>query len=105
MDSNARFLLKAFRKYYRVNTPILPDRFTRREFGFMFFDRNYVQRHMSFGSPQELHRFMLGQVPSHSYYSTSYYRNQTRPPWTRRSGWARSSSSIWMLTTWRVQLR
>ena len=79
MDSNARFLLKAFRKYYRVNTPILPDRFTRREFGFMFFDRTYVQRHMSFGSPQELHRFMMGQVPSHSYYSTSYYRKPDAP--------------------------
>ena len=79
MDSNARFLLKAFRKYYRANTPILPDRFTRREFGFMFFDRTYVQRHMSFGSPQELHRFMLGQVPSHSYYSTSYYRKPDAP--------------------------
>ena len=36
MDSNQRFLLKSFRKYYRANTPILPDRFTRREFGFMF---------------------------------------------------------------------
>ena len=94
MDSNARFLLKAFRKYYRANTPVLPDRFTRREFGFMFFDRTYVQRHMSFGSPQELHRFMLGQVPSHSYYSTSYYRKTTASPtlrpWTRRSGWARN---------------
>ena len=79
MDSNQRFLLKAFRKYYRENTPILPDRFTRREFGFMFFDRNYVQRHMSFSRPEELHRFMMGQVPSHSYYSTSYYRKPDAP--------------------------
>ena len=79
MDSNSRFLLKAFRKYYRANTPILPDRFTRREFGFMFFDRSYVQRHMSFASPEELRRFMVGQVPSHSYYSTSYYRKPDAP--------------------------
>ncbi len=79
MDANSRFLLKAFRKYYRVNSPILPDRFTRREFGFMFFDRSYVQRHMSFRHPEELHRFMLGQVPSHSYYSTSYYRRPNAP--------------------------
>ncbi len=42
MDINSRFLLKTFRKYYRVNSPILPDRFTRKEFGFMFFDRPYV---------------------------------------------------------------
>ena len=79
MDSNQRFLFKAFRKYYRVNTPIMPDRFTRREFGFMFFDKTYVQRHMSFGRPEELHKFMLGQVPSHSYYSTSYYHKPNAP--------------------------
>ena len=79
MDSNQRFLFKTFRKYYRVNTPIMPDRFTRREFGFMFFDKNYVQRHMSFSRPEELHKFMLGQVPSHSYYSTSYYRKPNAP--------------------------
>lgn len=79
MDSNQRFLFKAFRKYYRVNTPMMPDRFTRREFGFMFFDKTYVQRHMSFGRPEELHKFMLGQVPSHSYYSTSYYRKPNAP--------------------------
>ncbi len=34
---------------------------------------------MSFGRPEELHRFMLGQVPSHSYYSTSYYRRPDAP--------------------------
>ena len=86
MDPNARFLLKAFRKYYRVNTPILPDRFARREFGFMFFDRTYVQRHMSFTRPEDLHRFMLGQVPSHSYYSTSYYRKPDAPTMDEK-GW------------------
>ncbi len=86
MDSNQRFLLKAFRKYYKVNTPILPDRFTRREFGFMFFDKTYVQRHMGFTSPQDLHRFMMGQVPSHSYYSTSYYRKPDAPTMDEK-GW------------------
>ena len=79
MDSNQRFLFKAFRKYYRANMPILPDRFTRREFGFMFFDRTYVQRHMGFARPDDLRRFMTGQVPSHSYYSTSYYRKPDAP--------------------------
>lgn len=86
MDSNQRFLLKAFRKYYKVNTPILPDRFTRREFGFMFFDKTYVQRHMGFSTPQDLHKFMMGQVPSHSYYSTSYYRKPDAPTMDEK-GW------------------
>ena len=86
MDSNQRFLFKAFRKYYKVNTPILPDRFTRREFGFMFFDKSFVQRHMGFASPNDLHRFMMGQVPSHSYYSTSYYRKPDAPTMDEK-GW------------------
>ena len=79
MDNNSRFLLKSFRKYYKENRPIMPDRFTKREFGFMFFDRQMVQRHMGFPSPEELSRFMIAQVPSHSYYSTAYYRKPNAP--------------------------
>lgn len=86
MDSNQRFLLKAFRKYYKANTPALPDRFTRREFGFMFFDKTFVQRHMAFDNSAELHKFMAGQVPSHSYYSTSYYRKPDAPTMDEK-GW------------------
>ena len=79
MDPNSRFMLKAFKKYYRTDGPILPDRFARREFGFMFFDKNFVQRHLSFNSPDELRRYMQGNVPAHSYYSTSYYRKPDAP--------------------------
>ena len=79
MDQNSRFLLRAFRKYYRVHTPALPDRFARREFGFMFFDRSFVQRHMGFTNAGDLHRFMESQVPSHCYYSTAYYRKPAAP--------------------------
>lgn len=86
MDSNQRFLLKTFRKYYKANTPFLPDRFTRREFGFMFFDKNFVQRHIGFHSAEELHRFMEAQVPSHSYYSTAYYRTPDAPTMEEK-GW------------------
>lgn len=52
----------------------MPDRFTRREFGFMFYDKTFVQRHMAFKTPANLYSFMQNQVPAHSYYSTSYYR-------------------------------
>ncbi|MDR1690240.1 MAG: DNA primase small subunit PriS [Candidatus Methanoplasma sp.] len=79
MDTNSRFLLKSFRKYYKENHPIMPDRFTKREFGFMFFDRDMVQRHIGFRTPEELNRFMIAQVPSHSYYSTAYYRKPNAP--------------------------
>lgn len=79
MDSNSRFMLKAFKRYYRTDGPMVPDRFARREFGFMFFDRNFVQRHLSFSTPEELRRYMQGNVPAHSYYSTSYYRRPDAP--------------------------
>ena len=48
MDQNLRFLLKTFRKYYKEEGPIMPPRFARREFGFMFFDKNFMQRHTAF---------------------------------------------------------
>lgn len=86
MDSNQRFLLKTFRKYYRANAPFLPDRFTRREFGFMFFDKTFVQRHIGFHNLDELHSFMQSQVPSHSYYSTAYYRAPAAPTMEEK-GW------------------
>ncbi|MDR0198593.1 MAG: DNA primase catalytic subunit PriS [Methanomassiliicoccaceae archaeon] len=73
-DQNSRFLLKAFRKYYKGNVPILPERFARREFGFMFFDRTFVQRHLGFARADDVRRFLTAQVPSHCYYSTAYYR-------------------------------
>lgn len=79
MDSNSRFLLKSFRKYYKENQIILPSRFGRREFGFMFFDKTFVQRHVSFPNASEIQKFMIAQVPSHSYYSTAYYRKPNAP--------------------------
>lgn len=79
MDQNSRFMLKAFKRYYRGDGPIVPDRFARREFGFMFFDRNYVQRHLAFDTPEELRGYVRGNVPAHCYYSTSYYRKPDAP--------------------------
>jgi len=57
----------------------MPERHTKREFGFMFFDRDMMQRHMSFTSTDDLKRFMIAQVPKHSYYSTAYYRHPAAP--------------------------
>jgi DNA primase small subunit len=79
MDQNSRFLLKAFRRYYKSNAPILPERFTKREFGFMFFDRTFVQRHLGFTKAAEVQRFLIAQVPSHCYYSTAYYKMPSAP--------------------------
>ncbi len=79
MDRDSRFLLKCVRKYYKENSPILPDRFTRREFGFMHFGKNMMQRHISFSNGNELWRFVASNVPAHCYYSTAYYRHPDAP--------------------------
>jgi len=79
MDQNSRFLLKAFRRYYKGNAPVLPERFTKREYGFMFFDRTFVQRHLGFDRADDVRRFLIAQVPSHCYYSTAYYKKPAAP--------------------------
>ena len=79
MDSNSRFLMRKFRDYYKTESPILPDRFTRREFGFMFFDKTFVQRHICFSNHLDLQKYMRTNVPAHSYYSTAYYRRPDAP--------------------------
>ncbi|HKM08924.1 MAG TPA: DNA primase catalytic subunit PriS [Candidatus Methanomethylophilaceae archaeon] len=79
MDRDSRFLLKCIRKYYKEHSPILPERFTRREFGFMYFGRNMMQRHLAFANEAELWRFVASNVPAHCYYSTAYYRHPAAP--------------------------
>lgn len=86
MDQNSRFLLRMFRRYYKENEMPMPSRFGRREFGFMYFDRDFMQRHMSFSNPTEMRRFMIAQVPKHSYYSTAYYRRPNAPTMEEK-GW------------------
>jgi DNA primase small subunit len=79
MDQNLRFLLKTFRKYYKEEGPIMPPRFARREFGFMFFDKNFMKRHTAFSRVADLGSMLQSKVPSHCYYSTAYYRKPGAP--------------------------
>lgn len=72
-DANGRFLFKLFRRYYRSADIPMPERFTRREFGFIPFGGT-MQRHMAFPTQDGLQHFLAAKVPQHSYYSTAYYR-------------------------------
>ncbi|MFQ5910742.1 MAG: DNA primase catalytic subunit PriS [Thermoplasmata archaeon] len=74
-DATVSFLIQRFREYYKNTDIYLPNRFGRREFGFMFFVGDYVQRHLGFKSRNEVKRFFLDRVPSHAYYSSAYYEN------------------------------
>jgi len=74
MGPDQAFMRGWFQRYYQSRPPRAPERLDRREFGFMFFDRDYVQRHLGFGEVGQLHSFLQGQVPSHTYYSSAYYQ-------------------------------
>lgn len=57
----------------------MPDRFAKREFGFMFFDRDFVMRHLGFPTRAALKKYLVEQVPSHAYYSCAYYEKPDAP--------------------------
>lgn len=86
MDPNSRFLLKSFRRFYKENPLPMPSRFGRREFGFMYFDKDFMQRHLSFQNPSDLQKMLITQVPKHCYYSTAYYRKPNAPTMEEK-GW------------------
>jgi len=72
-------MVKTFRRYYHKNSPPLPYRFSRREFGFLFFDRDFMQRHIAFPRREEMQQFLISKAPSHCYYSSAYYMTPGAP--------------------------
>jgi DNA primase small subunit len=85
-DASVRFIMGMFSKHYREARLRLPDRFPKREFGFMFFDRSFVMRHLSFPARAALKSYLVEQVPSHAYYSCAYYEKPDAPTMAEK-GW------------------
>lgn len=82
MDASTRFIMKMFSKHYRQTALAMPDRFSKREFGFMFFDRQGMVRHTAFPTRASLKKYLIEQTPAHVYYSCAYYEKpdaQTMP--------------------------
>ena len=79
MSRETEFAMDLFREYYGRSPPPAPADLREREFGFMFFDRDYVRRHLGFLEENDLRRFLLNQVPSHAYYSSALYRRPSAP--------------------------
>ena len=75
MSGEIDFIMDRFHDYYVKCPPPPPERFGRREFGFMFYDKTFVQRHLGFRQLTELHEFLQKNVPAHCYYSTAYYES------------------------------
>ncbi len=85
-EATAQWLRSQWRRYYESTKRILPDRFGRREFGFMFFNSTMVIRHIGFSREQELNEFLLSKVPAHAYYSSAYY-DKPGAPTMEEKGW------------------
>ena len=85
-EATGEFLRSHFRRYYESTKRILPDRFGRREFGFMFFNASMVQRHLGFGKESELNEYLARKVPAHAYYSSAYYEKPGAPTMEEK-GW------------------
>lgn len=73
------WLRRSFTSVYRQTPPDVPDRATRREFGYILWPRRpgpppFV-RHKSFRNAQELRDEILRVGPHSLYYSTAYYRS------------------------------
>ena len=68
------FIKNRFKEYYENNKVILPDRFARREFAFIFFGGKGMFRHLSFNKKKEVTGFLIEKNPAHAYYSTAFYK-------------------------------
>ena len=45
----------------------------------MFFDRNFMMRHLAFPTQAALKRYLVEQTPAHAYYSSAYYEKPDAP--------------------------
>ncbi|HIH00637.1 TPA: DNA primase catalytic subunit PriS [Thermoplasmata archaeon] len=84
-DDSRRFVTRQFARHYTRAPLDMPDRFPRREFGFMFFDRSFMMRHLAFPSRAALKKYLVEQVPSHAYYSSAYYEKPDAPTMKEKS--------------------
>lgn len=85
-ETTTQFLRAQFHHYYDTTKPSLPDRFGRREFGFMFWTAGIVQRHLGFSREEDLRLFLSNRVPAHAYYSSAYYETPNAPTMEEK-GW------------------
>ena len=73
------FIKSRFKRHYEKCELQLPERFGRREFGFLHFGRDSMQRHMGFRTRAEIRDFLTGNPPMHAYHSAAYYESPDAP--------------------------
>lgn len=78
VKATVHWLNDMFAEWYRRNPPPMPDRFTRREFGYILWpDRPGTPpfiRHKAYDNADRFHWYLQKAGPHSVYYSTAYYR-------------------------------
>ena len=103
MNKTLLFLKDRFSKYYQTAQIQLPDRFTRREWGFLYLGESFMQRHLAFRRTADVTQFLSGglskhakkkinyhqtNIPAHVYYSSAYYQEPALQPMPAKvEGW------------------
>lgn len=83
-DESMRFVRNVFSKHYREAALQMPDRFSKREFGFMFFERPGMVRHTGFPTRASLKKYLADNLPAHVYYSSAYYEHPSAPTMAKK---------------------
>jgi DNA primase small subunit len=85
-DQTRLFLKKRFSEYYSEHPVATTAGFTRREWGFLFYedmpDKSrpmQMHRHKSFNSLAELNDYLKSMAPQHAYHSAAYYQYPQAP--------------------------
>lgn len=78
MKKTVEWLNDMFAEWYRRNPPPMPDRFTRREFGYILWPERpgtppFI-RHKAYDNSDRFHWYLQKAGPHSVYYSTAYYR-------------------------------
>ena len=81
-----KWIQAMFKRYYEKAELRLPPRFARREYGFMFYDSDMVQRHLGFASSSEVKEYLVTRIPAHAYHSAAYYEKPGAPTMDQK-GW------------------
>jgi DNA primase small subunit len=85
MNDTISFLKQRFSDYYKTTELYLPDRFGKREWGFMFLGEGFMKRHLSFQNVEILRHFLVKNVPAHVYHSSAYYEKPNAPTMSEKN--------------------
>lgn len=70
-----KYLKRIFQAYYKENQSVLPihNLFEQREFGFIPWEKQIMNRHIGFTSPINLKKYFINNAPKHAYSSGSLF--------------------------------